>query len=330
MLSSIETLANELLDLILQDLNLAEQTALLRCSKYLRQRIEPALYEQESQRDVAMHWAIQNGKTHIIRLLVSYGASIDTFSGHGGSPHPSLGWSPNSTLLFAVAAKEKSTDAFELLLELGAKVPKGRGDIPTFDLVVQQDASIDLREDTIYHYRDALNIPVFAAVYRMAMSIDMLQRCLDLGGDINTLCVYSHFIHGKTTPLSHYLDSNRAVWWRDRGLHPVDGIKFILEHHAELPTAGQSIVSYLLQTQGARKLKHPRFLETLKFMIEHGEFDQYGSEILSDQYRDDRFTAQWKILEALILHLRNTGGQEAASKQPCSHCHLVKDSNGVE
>ncbi|OIW22818.1 hypothetical protein CONLIGDRAFT_150755 [Coniochaeta ligniaria NRRL 30616] len=123
MTSSLETLPRELLWQVVGYLSYSHATQLLQCSKRLRYNAEPAVYNSKDARNKAMQFACRTDRPNIIRLAVSYGASVNLTSSplEINSPAPQeSNWIQPLTLLRAMA--HGSIDTFKTLLELGARL----------------------------------------------------------------------------------------------------------------------------------------------------------------------------------------------------------------
>jgi len=75
MSSPLESLSNELLDVILTHLHILAILNLMHCNTQLQQRLEPVLHGQQLQNDKAMRYACLNGVNTTIRRAALYGTS---------------------------------------------------------------------------------------------------------------------------------------------------------------------------------------------------------------------------------------------------------------
>ncbi|KAK2808831.1 hypothetical protein FQN50_004307 [Emmonsiellopsis sp. PD_5] len=122
-MSSLETLPTELLLDIAARLGYPELSRLARCNKLLHRRVEPLIYENNHKE--IMRWACANGNLAAIRLAASYGASVSwlempkpgRFSGQTG-----IEQQYSKILLLQLAARKNQANAFNLLIDLGARI----------------------------------------------------------------------------------------------------------------------------------------------------------------------------------------------------------------
>ncbi|KAK4182791.1 hypothetical protein QBC35DRAFT_536229 [Podospora australis] len=78
--SPLEALVQELLDLVFDHSEVSAIARLGQCNKYLRARILPSLYGNETNRNRAMKWACGNGVIGTIQVAMTYRAPVSTVS----------------------------------------------------------------------------------------------------------------------------------------------------------------------------------------------------------------------------------------------------------
>ncbi|KAH8896259.1 hypothetical protein GQ53DRAFT_743540 [Thozetella sp. PMI_491] len=76
MLSRLEELPNELLDVILGFSSESSLARLLACNKSLKERAEPALYGRPEAQQRAMLWGCEKARVEVVRLVNSYGGRV--------------------------------------------------------------------------------------------------------------------------------------------------------------------------------------------------------------------------------------------------------------
>ncbi|PLB49765.1 hypothetical protein P170DRAFT_409358 [Aspergillus steynii IBT 23096] len=124
-MNHIERLPTELLDAIVAYLESSELLPLLSCSLVLRSYTICVLSRRENGKDILMRWACLNGHLPIIRSLVSHGASASTIDiewNHWDRRRERWVERRSKILTLCVAAARKQVQAFQLLLQLGARI----------------------------------------------------------------------------------------------------------------------------------------------------------------------------------------------------------------
>ncbi|KAL2064405.1 hypothetical protein VTL71DRAFT_4899 [Oculimacula yallundae] len=199
--------------------------------------------------------------------------------------------------------------------------------IPIVDLLIQRGADIHGTENCNpfkrqwpYPFAKPLHLPIFAAATAMARHgcTKILQRCLDLGSDINYVSrtrEYDYSWPTYTTPLLTYLDSIEC-WDPKVALRPVDGLRYFLQHGSSLelssilvnqPQRGRedanaiSTIEVLLDKWGLEMLGDHEFFATIEFLIEHGGGKDRLKEILT-KYRESKgnLLTHWTKFAALL------------------------------
>ena len=216
-LSAIELLVQEIFDDVVEQLELADVSRLCRCSKRLRQRLQPVLFKPEDRRNQAMRWACKNGNNHALRVAVSYGADISYVTAK------SKGGTVKVPTLYLAARRRRvdgcdSFSTFELLLQLGARVDDpdiGTGTLPSLvrclclpanhDMLeaflkagLAAQLSLELRSQMLV---EALRIPdgpwEAPGAPTETPSLDVVRILVDSGADPNTAIFWDK--HGKRT-----------------------------------------------------------------------------------------------------------------------------------
>jgi len=205
MTSPIESLTNELFDMIIVHLISPEIANLLRCSTHLQHRLEPVLYGQKSQSDRAMHWACLKGVNNTIRRAALYGASITV--SEVTRQKWSWEWDSNlndtrrnwvsftvKQLTFYLATKRGHLETFKLLLELGARLDDSNVDrkqvmrLLKF-LCMEGNTSILclLFESGVYAQIKSVSAAdwCLTRIIKNATSPDLVRLLLDCGADPN-------------------------------------------------------------------------------------------------------------------------------------------------
>ncbi|KAL6859773.1 hypothetical protein ACO1O0_003797 [Amphichorda felina] len=136
--SPIELLPTELRVDIRSRLAFADVARLSRCSRALRNQLQPLLFNTEADRNRAIKWACRNGNTFVIDRAISFGASVSVLSiprkdrgapfqtqRRGRGPYvmvPAPQGPPIQTLTLYLAAKHGQVGVFRHLISLGATV----------------------------------------------------------------------------------------------------------------------------------------------------------------------------------------------------------------
>ena len=199
----------------------------------------------------------------------------------------------------------------------------GANSLPLVDFLIEQ--GVDIHGEDLVQLRcrkRPLNIPVFAAAHTMVKhGVGMMQRCIDLGVNINLRYQpISRYGHGyidrdifANTPLLVYLDSIDS-WKSPTSLRPAEGIAFFLKNHADVVYAAPSPVTFLLDKWGVEKLTLPEFWAAIVVLVEHGASRLHTRSILakydSRRLRNtilprlDDIVQAWRRFVQLILKFR--------------------------
>ena len=118
--SRIELLVQELLDMVVELLHLADTSRLSRCSKRLAARLQHVLFSTEERCARAMRWGCEQGSNTVIHTAISYGAPISTLRPQLHLPDPE--YSPYHTSTIQVAVTHQRFDTYQYLLGLGANL----------------------------------------------------------------------------------------------------------------------------------------------------------------------------------------------------------------
>lgn len=217
--------------------------------------------------DLSIPTVIRSGGSHeVVRAMLDAGIDVNSHERWHKRGQKHIIVTPLSTAIF-----ENAMPIFDVLIEKGADI-HGTERCNPFGKMVP------------YPWREPLHLAVFAAAQSMhKYGIAMMQRCLDLGVDINyrshtrsspvAIVVY-------TTPLLIYLASIDS-WSPDAVepvLRPIDGVAFFLQHNAilEIPHCSEyqrihdedvssiSTIETLLDKWGLEKLADPEFFATVE------------------------------------------------------------------
>ncbi|KAI9038150.1 ankyrin repeat domain-containing protein [Aspergillus affinis] len=111
-MARFEELPTEMMDAIVEYLENSELLPLLSCSSALWSYTLAELDRRENGKDTAMRWACLNGHLSLIHSLISHGASASTIE---------VEWESKLLTLY-LAATKKQVRAFQLLIQLGARI----------------------------------------------------------------------------------------------------------------------------------------------------------------------------------------------------------------
>jgi hypothetical protein len=212
--SLLETLPNELLDVLIGNLNNAGVASLLQCSKHLHRCLEPSFYGIKNVRDKAMHSACKRGNQETIRLALSYGADVSVVHWEpGGHIYQQLGKAAGGLKMrtLQLAARKGNLETFSLLLNLGAKIDMARSK-ELNDLVCRLSTSgnetllrtfLQSELSRQISRRCRINLPLIPMILRKA-PFEFVKMLLDEGADPN------QFLRHKEarTPLSAAIITN--------------------------------------------------------------------------------------------------------------------------
>lgn len=204
----MDSLAPELLDAIVDDLDSADLARFMASSRSFGDHVERVLYATPERCSIALRWACSNGNHELVRRAISYGSSVSVI-------HPSSSQSVPVLTLF-LAAKHKQVDTFSFLLDLGATISVPE-DGPTLGLRSQVTgimkwlslpANLHLLQVFLDKGLDsqvkALHCPAIAWPLTRAIqsgaSLALVYTLLDHGADPNM--VLSHAGHPIASPLS--------------------------------------------------------------------------------------------------------------------------------
>jgi hypothetical protein len=283
---------------------------------------------------LTLHLAARNHHVDAFKLLLELGAQIDGNVDACQLKHlmrrlsinnvlldhllkaglgPQVRERPNLSIsLLSVIQFRGSVDVVRQLLDNGANPlvdqHKGGGvftpltaaigvnSAPLFELFIEKGADIhgeNLAE--VSNPLKPLHIPVFAAARATAEhGVEMMQRCLDLGVDINHR--YHRRVHARAnrlapnTPLLVYLDSIDH-WKSPMKLRPVDGLAYLLTNHAALwhpPVHIDGIkfespppLEFLLDKWGLGRLASPEFFAAASFLVKNEASKYHTRRILN-------------------------------------------------
>ncbi|KAK0099542.1 hypothetical protein ONS96_009565 [Cadophora gregata f. sp. sojae] len=221
--------------------------------------------------ELSLPSVIRNGgSVELVRTLLDHGVDVNKHERvYGPKQHHIVVTALTTTIL------ENNIQIFDVLIERGADI-HGTEKCNPFN------------KHAPYPFRQPLHLPIYAAAVSMVQhgTTAMMERCLDLGAHINFISRNREHPAANavlTTPLLTYL-SAIETWDDNAKLHPVDGLKFFLQHEAnlEIPIgfkkAGleneyvqiQATIELLLDKWGIEKLCNPEFLLTIEFLIKQG------------------------------------------------------------
>ncbi|KAH7419571.1 ankyrin repeat-containing domain protein [Cadophora sp. MPI-SDFR-AT-0126] len=221
------------------------------------------------------------GSPELVRALLDHGVDVNTHERLYGPKQHHIIATPLSTAIL-----ENRMSIFDVLIEKGADI-NGTEHCNPF------------HRQTPYPFRQPLHLPIYAAAISMAKHgmTAMMERCLDLGADINFISrnrEHPAAFAVLTTPILTYLSAIKQ-WDEDAKLHPLDGLQFFLRHQAELEiplnfkkpglekeyVQTESTVEVLLDKWGINKLGNPHFFATIEFLIDKGAGKDTFNRILT-------------------------------------------------
>ncbi|PGH15494.1 hypothetical protein AJ80_05511 [Polytolypa hystricis UAMH7299] len=227
----------EILFCIVGYLSSHDPLSMLRCSKKLHHALEPVLYKRLDALNNAMYWACGTGNLATIRVAVSHGASVSTaykirrIAGPSRSPRAqnTRPKRAEKTSTLYLAAMKRRLDAFNLLIELGARlddpsVPKGVANslicwvshphqnwshLPAF-------IGAGFHEQVRARNGGKLGLDVALMILNCedfpASPLDLIQQLFDDSESLNR--VYRPFeTYSSMSPLSAAIWTNSRVWF---------------------------------------------------------------------------------------------------------------------
>ncbi|KAH7348380.1 hypothetical protein BKA65DRAFT_500495 [Rhexocercosporidium sp. MPI-PUGE-AT-0058] len=228
-----------------------------------------------------------------------------------------------------------------------------------FDVLIQRGANIHgtemcnpFNKQVPYPFREPLHLPIYAAAVSMAKhgSTLMMQRCIDLGADINyrSLIQAYSYVAVCTTPLLMYISSIEN-WGPNAEFCPIDGLKFLLQQNAALELQNDSAhrrinnhdvgtvssIELLLDKWGIKKLRNPEFCAVIEFLIEKGAgkhsykkiLTKYGDGEGKDSEGDDpahHVVTNWTWFANLLIK-RHTNTSDPTAKNLLLRTIFLRD-----
>ncbi|PVH80067.1 hypothetical protein DL98DRAFT_210368 [Cadophora sp. DSE1049] len=224
------------------------------------------------------------GSPQLVQALLDHGVDVNKHERVYGPKQHHIIVTPLSTAIL-----ENKMSIFDVLIERGADIHGTEHCNP-------------FHTQNPYPFRQPLHLPIYAAAVSMAKheTTATMERCLDLGVDINFISrnrEHPAALAVLTTPLLTYLSAIEA-WNEDAKLHPIDGLKFVLQHQAELEVPlnfkkpglekeyvqTETTIEVLLDKWGIGKLGNPDFFATIEFLIDKGAGKDAFNRILT-KYR---------------------------------------------
>lgn len=216
----LDSLAAELLDQILVNLDLVDISRLSCCNRRLNHDVEQTLYGNATSRNRAMKWACETGNTSVVHRAIAYGSSPSIV------PVPrrqiQTAQSPQSlnTPTLYLAARHGQVATFRRLIQLGSRVDEREVDPLTVRALVERlchPVDFDLLDPFLQsglasqlgqQMRDEALIFVATSVAPI-VPLDIVRMLLDGGASPN--CVRSgRAKDGSISPLSAALITRRT------------------------------------------------------------------------------------------------------------------------